>query len=116
MPYRFANVHVATVLDGNLALLVLLLLLFRRPARQRRDALVDHDALLDPGPASQQPHFPGQHQDNGAQAGDEHTQDDEYALHDPVQLARRHVRTTVQHGHFGITVRQVCVVFVAPDG
>jgi len=108
LAYRFANVHIATVFDGYFALLILLL---RRPARQRSDALVHNDALLDPGTAAQQPHFSRQNYGYGAKAGDEHREYGDHGHHALAELARRHVRM-VEHGHFRII--ELPAVFVAP--
>lgn len=107
--YRFANVHVATVLDGYFALLILLL---RRSARQRSDTLVHDDALLDPGTAAQQPHFSRQNYGYGAEDGDEHREYGDHGHHAFAELARRHVRM-VEHGHFRII--ELPAVFVAPE-
>jgi hypothetical protein len=85
LTYRFANIHVATVLDSYLALLIFLL---RRAARQRRDAFVHNNALLDPGSATQQPHFPGQHYGNGAKADDEHREYGDHGRHALAESAR----------------------------
>lgn len=88
--YRFANVHVTTILDGYFTLLVLLLRWSAR--RQGRDALVDHDALFDPGSTAQKPNFPDQNHGNRAQTCDQQHQGNEHANHNFVELARRHVR------------------------
>jgi len=106
--YRFANVHVATVLGGYFALLVLLL---RRSARQRCDALVHNDALLNPGTTAQQPHFSQQNYGYGTKAGDEHREYGDHGHHAFAELARRHVRM-VEHGHFRII--KLPAVFIAP--
>lgn len=107
LAYRFANVHVATVLDGYLALLVLLLWW---PARQRREALVHNDALLDPGTTTQRPHSPGQYYGHGAQAQHEQREYGDHDHHDLDGLARRHARM-VEHGHF----RVIKLPAVAPE-
>jgi len=107
--YRFANVHVATVFDGYFALLILLL---RRSARQRSDTLVHDDALLNPGTATQQPHFSRQNYGYGTEGSDEHREYGDHGHHAFAELARRHVRM-VEHGHFGII--ELPAVFVAPE-
>jgi len=99
-----------------LVLLVLLLLLLR-PARQRRDALIHHDALFDPRPAAQRSHLPGQHQGHRGQADHEHGQYGHHGGQTLADLARRRRVRMVGHGHLGVVGELsvvVAAVFFAP--
>lgn len=102
--YRFAYIHIATVLNGYFTLLIL----FGRPTRQWRNALIDDDALLDSRSTTQQSHFPKQYHSQHGQNDDERHQNEYDYRQNPVELARR------RHIFREVEMSVVIVVIVVP--